>query len=275
MYIKRNFIFFSIGISLLILSACANKETKGGDSIVNEVVSSEAVEDTLFTSPDLMLNDLVGRVQMCIIERYQATKRDTVFKINERKLLSVDTILFNPAGQIEGIKMWSMIDGFVSNSVNATLIYDEGGECVEGYNESIDGLRTEVTIERDGSARLMTLNCHGENPEEVFYKVEYHWGENLIDEVSYAEYGMTSNWRRKYDEAGRLLSERSKFVDVEDAGEGKMIYGYMSTDSLGNWVERSVTLEYTTITYNLQTGGESRQEEAPEYYIDRRRILYY
>lgn len=261
---------------VLVLSSCGGNKPQNNDTILGDtIVNDKDEEQIVFESPDLRWKDLCGNVKRCVNMRFSAFKRDSVYVAKSVNPESYDTIYFNPKGQVERIVMIANYNDEDLLIQNTTLVYDENGECVEGYDMLSQDEVFNVSLSRNEDGYLIELLRLRPDDDVVVFGDEVEWKDNRISKYTYIEYDMSSTWQRKYDEQGKLIEEHTTYVSVEEGGENNLKYGYLAVDSLGNWTERYIVNEYVNIDYNVETGRETRMTQPPTYFVERREIIYF
>lgn len=274
---KKSYIRILLALSFIsVLSSCEGNKSHNNDTILSDTIASEAAEEQIvFESPDLRWKDLCGHVKQCVTKRFSAFKRDSVYVAKSVDPESYDTICFNPKGQVERIVMRANYNDEDLLIQNTTLVYDENGECVEGYDMLSQDEVFNVSLSRNEDGYLIGLLRLRPDDDVVVFGDEVEWKDNRISKYTYIEYDMSSTWQRKYDEQGKLIEEQTTYVSVEEGGENNLKYGYVAVDSLGNWTERYIINEYVNIDYNVETGRETRMTQPPTYFVERREIVYF
>lgn len=274
---KKSYIRILLALSFIsVLSSCGGNKSHNTDTILSDTIAREAAEEQIvFESPDLRWKDLCGHVKQCVTKRFSAFKRDSVYVAKSVDPESYDTICFNPKGLVERIVMRANYNDEDLLIQNTTLVYDENGECVEGYDMLSQDEVFNVSLSRNEDGYLTGLLRLRPDDDVVVFGDEVEWKDNRISKYTYIEYDMSSTWQRKYDEQGKLKEEQTTYVSVEEGGENNLKYGYVAVDSLGNWTERYIINEYVNIDYNVETGRETRMTQPPTYFVERREIVYF
>jgi len=210
-----------------------------------------------------------------VTKRFSAFKRDSVYVAKSVDPESYDTICFNSKGQVERIVMRANYNDEDLLIQNTTLVYDDNGECVEGYDMLSQDEVFNVSLSRNEDGYITKILRLRTDDDVVVFGDEVEWKDNRISKYTYIEYDMSSTWQRRYDEQGKLIEEQTTYVSVEEGGENKLKYGYVAVDSLGNWTERYIINEYVNIDYNVETGRETRMTQPPTYFVERREIVYF
>ena len=261
--------------AISLLSSCGGNKPQNSDTVqIDTTINEKSEEQIVFESPDLRWKDLFGNVKRCVIKRFSAFKRDSVYVAKSVDPESYDTIYFNWKGQVERIVMWTNFDGEDLLIQNTTLVYDENGECVEGYDMLSQDEVFNVSLGRNEEGYITSL-LRLRHDDTVAFGDEIEWTDNRISKYTYIEYDMSSTWQRKYNPEGQLIEEQTLYVSVEEGGENNLKYGYVAVDSLGNWTERYVINEYVNIHYNVETGRETRMTQPHTYFVECREIEYF
>lgn len=275
--IMKKYLRILLAMSVIsLLSSCVGDKSQNNDTILNDSTANEKSEEQIvFESPDLRWKDLSGHVKRCVIKRFSAFKRDSVYVAKSVDPESYDTIYFNRKGQVERIVMWTNFDGEDLLIQNTTLVYDDNGECVEGYDLLSHDEALNVSLGRNEEGYITSLLRLRPDDDVVVFGDEVEWTDNRISKYTYIEYDMSSTWQRKYNPEGQLIEEQSLYVSVEEGGESNLKYGYVAVDSFGNWTERYIINEYVNIDYNVETGRETRMTQPLTYFVERREIEYF
>lgn len=262
-------------VLIAILASCSENREKQDDTIEVTPITSIPQEEKLFTSPDLTWKELQGRVQCCETMRFAAFLRDSVCIVKSNEPEMVDSLCFNHDGAITKIVSQVNDDGIISVLQNITLHYDNKGLFLDGKATYGDGISMTVELSRDTDGYLTSMYCRATNGNTFVYGEEMNWKGGRIVEYTYKEYELESTWKRTYTQQGFLESERSSYAGVSEGGENQLHYTYVETDSLGNWTERHVVNHFTSIDYDPYSGAETKMEEPPTYFVERRRLTYY
>lgn len=262
-------------LSAVALISCGGGKENTGDSIDTVSIDlNDSSVDTIFTSPDLAWKDLQGNVSLCVTQRFPAFVRDSICVAKTTIPETIDTVCFTADGMVHKIIMWAEVDAEKYMLQNTEINYDEQGLQIEAIDCSL-GKEMNVMIQRDDSGYISKISrLEKEDNIEAFSDI-MKWENGRVSECTFTEYDIESTWSRKYNHDGRLISEKSVYVAVEEGGENTLSYNYVTVDSLGNWTERHIVSEYVSISYDLRTGGETRMTEPETYYVERRQIEYY
>lgn len=265
----------SLVLSAMVTVSCSGDKENAGDSIdsVNIDLHDSAV-DTIFTSPDLAWKDLQGNVCLCVSQRFPAFVRDSVCVAKTSIPETIDTVCFTLNGMVQKIIMWAEVDAEKYMLQNTNIIYDEQGHQLEATDYSL-AKEMNVMIQRDDSGFISKISRSAKEDDIEAFADIMKWENGRVSECTFTEYDIESTWSRKYNQEGRLISEKSVYVSVEEGGENTLSYNYIAVDSLGNWTERHIVSEYVSISYDLRTGREIRMTEPETYYVERRQIEYY
>ena len=266
-----------ISLPLLVsgISSCTSADSKQTDTVSDTLTSVAAEEVEAFTSPDLQWKELQGNVKQCVVTRYEAFLKDSICIISNHKAQLIDTLCFTKSGLIEHISMHTYGEGLYYAMQNTTLEYDADGVFQSGFDTLGNEMNYDVTLRRNEEGYVTELYRFIKDSEIPVYGDEMVWENGRVKECTFFEYDLSSTWKRRYDEDGRLIEEKSTFIDTDEGSEIVLKYNYVDTDSIGNWVERHLTNEIISINYDLKHGTETRTPQPPIYYVERREITYY
>lgn len=247
----------------LTLASCGSSTRGNSDSDTTAVAEPDFDS---FTSPDLTLWQLHGRVRDCVASTFDAGS-------DASARIACDSLTFDPQGQIVGQLSTVTIHGQPFTTTDLQLAYTDDGKFVSG-TDACANPPLSITLRRDNEGYLTYIEAtpHDEAQADDSYTQNYTW-EGGDMRGSYLRGPEASiNTRYRYDAAG-LPSTR---VTITESLEGKTElterYEYTRFDEANNWTERKISASQTTSYY--EDGNDSGKPVETDR-IERRVITYY